>query len=200
MTGPTGSVAIIVFYGVMLCWLLFAAVFFFRSRPPKPTERQRDSNSIAGIVVAATGFALVWSVRRPWGSPFLNGQIVLEVVIGCLTLAIAALSVLLVHASVKRLGKQWSLTAKLVEEHEFVTDGPYAVVRHPIYTGMLGMMLATGVANSQWYVVAPAMFLGWVGTMIRVRSEEKLLREKFGDAFLRYAERVPALIPFRLRP
>ncbi len=64
---------------------------------------------------------------------------------------------------------------------------------------MLGMLLATGLAVSHWVVLLPGIVLFGIGTKIRVRSEEKLLRETFGTEFDEYAQRVPAMFPQLLR-
>jgi len=98
--------------------------------------------------------------------------------------------------AVRSLGKQWVLAARLLEGHKLVTEGPYNVVRNPIYTGMFGMLLATGFAVSHWLGLSIAIVIFAIGTFIRVRSEEKLLREAFGGEFDEYARKVPAVIPF----
>ena len=61
---------------------------------------------------------------------------------------------------------------------------------------MLGMLLATGLAVSHWIGLASAMVVFGIGTFIRVRSEEKLLREVFGHEFDEYKRSVPAVIPY----
>src|SRR5438034_11686523 len=94
--------------------------------------------------------------------------------------------------AIRALGKQWSLAARLVEGHKLVKEGPYSVVRNPIYTGMFGMLLATGLAVSHWIGLLIAAVVFAIGTAIRVRSEEKLLREAFGREFEEYAQKVPA--------
>jgi protein-S-isoprenylcysteine O-methyltransferase Ste14 len=104
-------------------------------------------------------------------------------------------SVWLITAAVKTLGKEWSLTARLVEGHKLATSGPYAYVRHPIYTGMLGMLVATGLAFSHWVALLAAVPIFFLGTIIRIRSEERLLRGAFGDQFEDYTRRVPAIVP-----
>jgi protein-S-isoprenylcysteine O-methyltransferase Ste14 len=96
----------------------------------------------------------------------------------------------------RRLGKQWSIAARVVEGHELITDGPYAFVRNPIYAGMFGLLVATAIVYSRWYVLLPAAPLFLLGTSIRVRIEERLLREFFGEQFEEYARRVPALFPW----
>jgi protein-S-isoprenylcysteine O-methyltransferase Ste14 len=141
---------------------------------------------------------LVWGVHREYFTPIVSGNELGELIsIAASVLAILAAigSVWLITAAVKTLGKEWSLTARLVEGHKLATSGPYARVRHPIYTGMLGMLVATGLAYSRWLALLVAVVIFFIGTMIRVRSEEKLLREAFGKDFENYAQRVPAIVP-----
>jgi protein-S-isoprenylcysteine O-methyltransferase Ste14 len=97
--------------------------------------------------------------------------------------------------SVAHLGRQFRVHAGLYEDHELVRTGPYAIVRHPIYTSLLCMLLATILTLTlwPWPLVSLALFL--VGTEIRIRSEEKLLASRFGEAFAGYRRRVPAYIP-----
>jgi protein-S-isoprenylcysteine O-methyltransferase Ste14 len=107
----------------------------------------------------------------------------------------AAGSVGLVAAAVRTLGKQWAVPARLVEGHKLITVGPYAYIRNPIYTGMLGMLIATGLAMEHWIATIAAIVIFAIGLLIRVRSEEKLLRAAFGQEFEDYARRVPAVVP-----
>ena len=110
-------------------------------------------------------------------------------------MAIAVASVWLVNAAARRLGKQWALAARLVEGHTLIQDGPYRYVRNPIYAGMFGMLLATGLAAAQWIPLLIGIVLFIPGTYIRIQSEERLLRQAFGSEFEAYARAVPALIP-----
>lgn len=186
----------IVFVFVMLCWFAFAAAFIFRSKPPATTESKRDKASIVGIVLQMVGYALVWSLHRPIFTPIVLMNRSIEVALAVLTMLIAAASVWTMMSAVRVLGKQWSLTARVVEDHRLITAGPYNFMRHPIYTAMLGMLLATGIALSYWPALFIALVVFSIGTMIRVRSEEKLLRETFGAEFDAYARRVKAVLPY----
>jgi protein-S-isoprenylcysteine O-methyltransferase Ste14 len=69
------------------------------------------------------------------------------------------------------------------------------VVRNPIYLGMFGLMVATGLAYTTWWALLAAVILFLSGNRIRIRSEEKPLRETFGVQFDEYASRVPAFFP-----
>lgn len=184
-----------VFAGVMVCWFVFAGVFLFRKRPPAAAERRRERASILGIVLQGTGYATVWTFRRPYFTPLFSLARPLEIALAVATLALAAASVWIIMEAIRTLGKQWSFAARLVEEHKLVTSGPYRRVRNPIYTGMLGMLVATGMAVSNGFALAAALVLFGIGTVIRVRSEEKLLRGAFGAEFEAYAREVPAVIP-----
>jgi len=184
-----------VFVVVMVCWFAFAAVFIFRKQPPKAPDQKRDRSSIPGVALQALAYAIVWSIHRPFFSPIVAGVEWLELVAAVIAIVAAIGSVLLIMAAVKTLGKEWSITARMVQDHKLAIKGPYARVRHPIYAGMLGMLVATGLAISHWIVLVAAIVIFAIGTWIRVRIEEQLLRETFGTQFDEYARRVPAVIP-----
>jgi protein-S-isoprenylcysteine O-methyltransferase Ste14 len=118
---------------------------------------------------------------------------------------IALLGALLVIASTALLlwarwvlGTMWASVPTVQEHHELRTDGPYGLVRHPIYTGLLGLvvgaMLACGFGV--WTAVV-AVAVPWL--LRRVRIEDGLMAGRFGAAYDAYRARVPALLP-RLRP
>jgi protein-S-isoprenylcysteine O-methyltransferase Ste14 len=65
--------------------------------------------------------------------------------------------------AVRTLGAQWAYVARVTEGHRLVTEGPYRWVRNPIYSGMLGMMLATGLAVSSWMAFPIAIVVFGVG-------------------------------------
>lgn len=185
------------FYAVIACWWIFLLTFWLRKRPPRAREAKRDRTSLIGMLLQAAAYFCVWSfpLEQKHFSPVRPGSPVVEWGLAVLTVAIAAASTWLVNAAARRLGKQWALTARVVEGHTLIQDGPYRFVRNPIYAGMFGMLVATGLAVTQWIPLLVAIVLFAVGTWIRVRSEERLLREAFGSEFEAYARKVPALIP-----
>ena len=187
---------ILAFVGTMLSWFVFVIVFLVRPKPPSAPESKRERASIVGIVLQGTSYGIVWSIRRAWFSPIVSVNNSVEIAFAILTMALGIASVWFIMAAIRTLGQQWSLGARLIEGHKLVTEGPYRLVRNPIYTGMFGMLLATGLAVSHWVGLLIAIGVYGVGTIIRVRSEEKLLRCAFGAEFDSYARRVPAVIPF----
>jgi protein-S-isoprenylcysteine O-methyltransferase Ste14 len=98
-------------------------------------------------------------------------------------------------ASIRILGKQWSLQARITQDHDLITTGPYRFVRHPIYTAMLGLLLATGLAFSRPVWLGAGLLTFLAGTALRIRVEERLLRATFGETYDAYARQVPAVVP-----
>jgi protein-S-isoprenylcysteine O-methyltransferase Ste14 len=185
----------LVFVVVMICWFVFAGVFLLRKKPPSPPDRKREPGSLFGVALQGVSYGLVWGVRRVMFTPIVAGRELITIVASVLAICAAVGSVWLITMAVQTLGKEWSLTARLVEGHKLATSGPYAFVRHPIYTGMLGMLVATGLAISHWAALLAAIVIFFLGTTIRVRSEERLLREAFGEQFENYARSVRAIVP-----
>lgn len=184
------------FIAVVLSWLAFVLTFLFHKKPPSPPDQKRDPVSITGIVFQGLSYAIIWIIRRQWFTPIFGSNKFLEIALTVLTILLAIASVWFCAAAIRTLGAQWSLAARVVEGHKLVTQGPYSIVRNPIYTGMFGMLLASGLAVSHWIGLVLAIVVFAIGTLIRVRSEERLLREMFGSEFDEYALRVPAVIPF----
>lgn len=92
------------------------------------------------------------------------------------------------------LGTMWSSSPTLKTEHVLRTDGPYAWTRHPIYSGLLAMILASGLASGggEWLLVALATL---VFVLARVHAEEGLMSGEFGAEYEAYRARVPRLVP-----
>lgn len=95
------------------------------------------------------------------------------------------------------IAANWSSDVQLKRDHELIVEGPYRWVRHPIYTGVLLMFAGTALAVGEWRAVL-AVALAAGAFWRKLRLEEAVMRGQFGDAYARYAARVPALIPFLL--
>ena len=121
---------------------------------------------------------------------------VTELLVASLTVVLVAGSVWLLVTAVRALGQDFSLTARIFEAHVLVTTGPYRLVRNPIYTGLLGLLIATGLTLSPWRALLGGIVVYLLGTSLRIRIEERLLHATFGAVFETYLQTVPALIPF----
>ena len=93
------------------------------------------------------------------------------------------------------LGKNWSQAVTIKEDHKLITNGPYALVRHPIYTGLLFGFVGSSIALGEWRGVI-AVVLIFAVLLHKLKLEEKWLREQFGEPYKIYCQRVSALIPF----
>lgn len=184
-----------VFTVVLVCWVVFASTFLVRKRRPVAADQKRDPSSIPGVILQALSYPIVWLAWRPLFTSFVSFSKPVSVILEVTAAVTAIASVVLVLAAVKTLGKEWSITARVVTGHKLATEGPYHLVRHPIYTGMLGMLLASGIAMSYWPALLIAVVVFFIGTLIRIRSEERLLSETFGAEFEVYKQRVAALLP-----
>lgn len=95
------------------------------------------------------------------------------------------------------LGRNWSGIITIKQNHELITRGPYSLVRHPIYSGVLLAFTGTAIARGDLQGLLAVIIT--LGTLLRkLYMEERGLRKQFGDQFLTYAKHTRALIPFIL--
>jgi len=95
------------------------------------------------------------------------------------------------------LGRNWSGTVTLKEDHELIVRGPYRPVRHPIYTGLLAMVIATVIQQGHIGGMI-GLILIFVSLWIKSSYEEEVMRKQFPDQYVAYRERVKRIIPFVL--
>jgi len=99
----------------------------------------------------------------------------------------------------RTLGRMWGLSTsrevRLLEDHQLIQSGPYALVRHPMYFGWLAAMVGLLLLYPVWLVAAMLVFsaLAFLG---RARREEEALAERFGETWSAYRKRTRFLIPF----
>lgn len=109
-----------------------------------------------------------------------------------MVLAVASTALLLWARWV--LGTMWASVPLVQERHELRTNGPYGLVRHPIYTGLLGLVLGATLAGGfGGWVVALVVAVPWL--LHRVKVEDGLMAGQFGDQYSEYRRQVPALVP-----
>ena len=172
-------------------WLAWMAPFFLTTKGPR--AQKLDRRARWGIGLEAIGFGIVWfrplwiAHPDPW-----------RIAAGALFLVLGPA---LTWSSARVLGRQWRFDAGLNADHQLVQSGAYRVVRHPIYTSMLCMLIGTGLLIARLPALVIAIAVALVGTEIRVRVEDSLLESRFGEAFREYKRRVPAYLPgpFRSR-
>jgi protein-S-isoprenylcysteine O-methyltransferase Ste14 len=172
-----------------LCWLAWMLAFVKpRRQAAGQVKVARAPASRWGIFLVMVSFALIWMYVRPAGFQKSWPALVASMVLGPPSVALAWMAT-------RHLGKLWRYEAALSEDHQLIQTGPYRWLRHPIYTSMLGMLLATGAAWTWWPMFLGAIAAFLAGTEIRVRTEDRLLAERFGKNFSNYRSRVRAYLP-----
>jgi len=175
-------------WGWGLYWLLSAL------RNKATQRRESLASRLAHVLPLALGGALVASPLAPssaltwrlWPPSFATHWIGVALVIAGLVFAIWAR----VH-----LGGNWSGTVTIKQGHELIRSGPYAYVRHPIYTGLVTALLGTTVASGTVHAAIGLAII--VASFVRkLGTEEDFMRETFPGEYQRYSAEVPALIPF----
>jgi protein-S-isoprenylcysteine O-methyltransferase Ste14 len=97
--------------------------------------------------------------------------------------------------AIATLGRHYDLELEIHSDHELVREGPYRLVRHPVYTG-LGLHLAgTCLATGNLLLIVGTLLVSYPALYLRARTEERLLRERFGSAYDEYAREVGMLVP-----
>lgn len=110
-------------------------------------------------------------------------------------LVIAFLGALIAIWARLTLGTNWSARVTIKDHHELIRSGPYSFVRHPIYSGLLLMVLGTAVqiAELRGFI---ALLLAFTGFVLKSRLEDSFMRQQFGDEYAQYKHQVKAMIPW----
>jgi protein-S-isoprenylcysteine O-methyltransferase Ste14 len=142
---------------------------------------------IGGVLIGARHAPWAgWLAMRLWPRSPLPPRIGLALVAAGLAFAVWAR----VH-----LGRNWSGIVTVKEGHELIRTGPYALVRHPIYTGVITAVLGTAVVSATVRAALGVLIIA-VSLVAKSRVEERFMRETFPEQYARYREEVPALVPF----
>jgi protein-S-isoprenylcysteine O-methyltransferase Ste14 len=179
-------------FGMWLAWGLYWMIL---ARGAKQTVRQESRASrathLAPLIVGALLVALP-HVPTP-----LFATRILPATLATYLAGVALVFLGLAFAVWARLhiGSNWSGTVTVKEDHALVRTGPYGIVRHPIYTGLLLAILGSAVARGELRGVW-AVALCTLSFVIKLRLEERWMRQVFGAEYARYSAQVPALIPF----
>jgi len=175
-------------------WIAYIAYWSAMSKNVREAARSESGISRAvRAVLMLCAIALLALPRVP--IPFVNRRFipfgVLYVWIGA---AITAGGLLFSVWARRHLGKNWSQEVTVKKDHELIVSGPYALVRHPIYTGLLLGLLGSAVARGEWRGLL-AVALVFAALWHKLRLEEKWMRAQFGEPYEAYARRVAALVP-----
>lgn len=168
-------------------WLLWFVPFPINGWSTQVAKR-KDVRARWGLLLQIAAYTLLfftpfWERQpEPWRTGLASGFF--------------SLAILLSSTAVRALGRHLRFDAALDQDHVLVNFGPYRLVRHPIYTSMLCMLLGTGFLLTPLPQLMTATGLFLAGTEIRIRVEDGLLASRFKDEFSNYRRMVPAYIPF----
>ncbi len=176
-----------------LCWGLFGLVWLAGAAYNAWKGPRVRTRSVGGYVWIVIGAAVWWTTSHlpRMGGGWATADIWWVRLVGLLIL-LAATGFTLWARGV--LGAMWSSAAVVKDAHVLRTDGPYAIVRHPIYTGLLGMLLGTVLVNGLGLWIAVLVAAG-VLFFVKIYSEERLLLRIFGADYERYRQTVPQIVP-----
>ena len=176
-------------------WIVFLLYWQIKAAGTKTTERLEPAISrivraltflIVIVLFSTTRIPLPWLYRQLWPSGIWPFWIGAAVTIGGLLIAVWAR---------EHLGSNWSRSVTIKQSHELITTGPYALVRHPIYTGILNGFLGTAIALSE--------LRGFIGFALislvlwaKLRMEEEWMRSQFGETYATYVRQTAALVPY----
>jgi protein-S-isoprenylcysteine O-methyltransferase Ste14 len=175
------------------CWGTVIAVWcagaaFSSIRGPRGRIRDRTGDRVqlgaaalsAAVLLASRGYWSTWAFDVPW----VHG-------LGLVLLVVSTVFALWARLE---LGTDWSLAPEVEGGRRLHTSGPYEVTRHPIYSGLLGMILGTAVltGSGQMIVLVPVALVLF---SIKIHFEERRLTATFPDEYTEYRHRVPQLVP-----
>jgi protein-S-isoprenylcysteine O-methyltransferase Ste14 len=175
-----------------VAWVVYWVIMAFTTKRAVERSGFFGYRLVAGILivglVAAGRLVHVSSHSQLWQTTLALG-----VVSDCIVVAGAAFTV---WARIT-LGRNWSAEVTFKQDHELIESGPYALARHPIYTGLIVMALGTAINYGR--VIGFGLLVSLCGGLWwKARQEERIMSRHFPDAYAEYKTRVRAIIPFML--
>lgn len=182
-----GQLELLPWYAFIIYWAISA----FRLKRTK--VREDVSGRLLHVLIMLLGFYFFWSQRLamgPLGTRFLPRDVSLQDLGIGLTYAGVGLAIWARYC----IGQYWSGRVVLKVDHRLIQSGPYAYVRHPIYTGLLLALAGSTLYVGEWRCVV-GLLICLVELSRKAGKEEKLLTSEFGDGYQQYRQRTGFLIP-----
>lgn len=179
-----------IWWGFMLIWM-GAALFTSRA-----VKRQSWSGRLVTLVLGSIPFFLLFTTRLRVG--VLAERLYPDRrVVALAGLAATAAGIGLTMWARYILGRNWSAMVTIKHDHRLIRIGPYAMIRHPIYSGLLLALLGTAfvVGEVRGFLAVAFAFVAW---FIKSRAEERFLCEEFGEEYEAYRSKTYAFVPYLL--
>jgi protein-S-isoprenylcysteine O-methyltransferase Ste14 len=178
-------------------WIVFLVYWQIRAIGAKATQRLEPIGSriVRSIVfLAAIALLMLQHIPLPWLYLQIFPQGLAAFWVGA---AVTVAGLAFAVWARGYLGSNWSSSVTIKHDHQLIVSGPYALVRHPIYTGILTGFLGSAIALAQVRGVIALLLVALV-LWAKLSMEEKWMREQFGATYDAYSRRVRALVPFIL--
>jgi protein-S-isoprenylcysteine O-methyltransferase Ste14 len=183
---------------ILPLWLVWAVYWCIAGLNAKTTRRREGvASQLTHMVPLLLGVGIMMSPRL--AGPYLAMRYLPRAPL-LFWLGFALVAIGLGFSVLARvwLGGNWSGLVTLKQDHELIRSGPYSLVRHPIYTGILLAVLGSAIAMGEWRgLLGVALFAG--AFLRKIRIEEQFMALQFGADYARYRNDVPALIPMPRR-
>ena len=190
----TEGVAAIIWLAGLVAWYLIRLPYQRRAKKIRVVEARRSLAERLVLPAAAIGLSVIPAFYLATGIPaFADYQF--RPWMGWFGLVVELLFLALFYASHRQLGRNWSITLEIRDDHRLVTDGLYRYVRHPMYSSFWLWAIAQAFLLPNW--VAGLAGLVGVGMLFftRVGAEEAMMEKSFGDEYRAYAARTGRVIP-----
>ena len=182
--------------GLRACWLAVIAYWIWSARRVKAPKRTESlaKRFLVHWLPLIVAIALLGPGDR-YGDSWLHRQVLPHTtVVHSIGLLLCITGAALAIWSRAILGANWSAQVQIKQGHELIQRGPYALVRHPIYTGLILLFAGTAVTIGEWRGMV-AVVIVIVSFWRKYLLEEKLLAQEFGQAYLDYRKRTYPLFP-----
>ena len=181
-------------YLIELPWIIFVVVWFLAALKTNPTERSESFVSRYGVMaLVVAGYVLIFDDSVRVG--VLEHRFVpYDIVIGILGVVLTWLGIGLALWARFYLGRFWSARVTIKQDHRLISSGPYARLRHPIYSGLLLALAGSALTKGEWRGLA-GLTVVWLAFSFKALKEESMLGEQFGDDFREHRRRTGFLLP-----
>jgi protein-S-isoprenylcysteine O-methyltransferase Ste14 len=163
-------------------WLVLGLYWLVESVNKKVArKRQPAAERLIHVIYMGVAFLLLYGNDPLYGllnQPFLPDRLWIAQV----GAAIAVLGVAFAIWARRHIGMNWSAEVTIKKDHQLIRTGPYAHIRHPIYTGILLATLGTAIAIGEYRALVAFVMVA-IGFIFKARKEENFLAQEFGPAF-----------------
>lgn len=179
----------------IVTWYIIRRPFERRARRVRVVNDRRSGTDRTGLAAALLGLSILPALYLATGIPKAADYPALPWAVALGAVVFFA-GIWLFRRTHKELGRNWSISLEIRDKHELVSGGPYALVRHPMYSSFLLMAAGQALLLSNW-VVGLAGLIGFaVLFFLRVGKEERMMLETFGPQYRAYMENTKRIIPY----